>query len=280
MSMMTWTRRMSAVMACLAAGMQLGALPILADPSAGAAQTLALQHTVPGDILKFLHWDQPANWPPGVTRITAKPETNSLTVTATPAGFANVKEVVRLLDIAPRQVKIRFVLARATPADLQASGLHGFTLIPATVGTPGSAAPTSYLGMASGATATHLLTILTQRRAILQAPTITTTNNVDASISISGASSGAGGETFQFAAAPRVNSNHTVTLRLHPSLSRRVGGTTLVTQEMRTLRTVPTGETIVLMNVFSQAAGDKNLLLFVTPTVLPEENHLPARKAR
>ena len=283
--MMTWTRRtrtrrISAVMAWFVAGLLLGVLPTIADSSAGAAQTLALQHAVPGDILKFLHWDQPANWPPGVTRIVAQPKTNSLAVTATPAGFENVKEVVILLDIAPRRVKIKFVLAHATTADLQASGFHSFSLVPATMGTPGSAAPTVYIGMASGGPAIHLLAILTRRGTILQAPTLTTTNNADASVSLSSISSGLSGETFRFAAAPRVNSNHTVTLRLHPSVSRRVAGKPAVNQEVRTLRTVPTGETIVLMNVFPQAAGGKNLLLFVTPTVLPDGNGAPARKLR
>lgn len=270
-------RRCALAPVSLVLGTLLGVLPVLADPSAEASQTLTLQHTVPSAILKTLHWDQPANWPPGVTRIIAQPKTNSLSMTATPAGFENVKEVVTLLDIAPRRVKIKFVLARATSADLQAAGFHSFSLVPATVGKPGSAAPTTYLGMASGGTAIHLLMTLIRHRAILQAPTVTTTNNVDASFSMSGASSRMGGETFRFAAMPRVNSDNTVTLSLHPSMSKR--GTSII-QEVQTRRTIPNGETIVLMNVFPQAAGGKNLLLFVTPTILPDENGAPARKAR
>ncbi len=279
MSTMTSTRRRAAVTPCLAGLLLLGAVSAPADAPTGMgqAQTLALRHATPGDILKTLHWDQPANWPPGVTRIRPQPKTNSLTVTATPAGFENVKEVVTLLDIAPRRVKIKFVLARATSADLQASGFHSFSLVPATVGTPGSAAPTTYVGMASGGTAVHLLMTLIRRKAVLQAPTITTTNNIDAGVSRSDASSLPGGQTFRFAAAPRVNSDDTVTLKLHPSVSRRG---TLSTQEVQMRRTVPNGETIVLMNIFPQAAGGKNLLLFVTPTILPDQNSAPARKAR
>lgn len=269
--------RLTSITTGVALGILLGALPVRADAPTGAAQTLILQHVVPGDVLKLLHWDLPANWPPGVSRIRAQPETNSLSVIATPAGFENVQEVVKLLDFAPHRVKIKFVLARATTADLQASGLHSITMIPTTSEAARSTAPTTYLGMASGGTAVQLLTILARHKAVLQSPTITTTNNVDASISISGASYVSGVQTFRFAATPRVNSDNSITLKLHPSLSRRGSP---VTQEIQTLRTFQNGETVVLINVFPLSLGSKNLLLFVTPMVLPDENSPATGKKR
>lgn len=280
---------------CLTLGALLCSLPAPADtPAAPAAaptaQAILLQHTVPGDILKALHWDQGAQRfdgtaqvrVEGVTQISAQPTTNSLSVVATPAGFAKVQQLVKILDVAQRQVQIKFALTRAAAADLKASGIR-FDVIPY----PGlPSLPESNLGYASGIPAVvQFLQTLRMQGAVFQSPTVITTNNVDASLSLSGQPVPAlpTVESFTFAATPRVNSDGTVTLALHPQAALRVAGKTnpdgtpaTALQDLRTLRTVRSGDTLVIANLFPGAAGDRQLLLFVTPTILGYGNVTPS----
>lgn len=276
-------KRLAFLPACLTLGTLLCALPTLAAspaaPAAGVAvktQTLLLQHVVPGDLLKTLHWDQAAGLPEGVTQISALPATNSLSVVATPSGFAKVRQLVKILDVAQRQVQIKFALANATAADLKASGIR-FDVIPY----PGLLSlPEANLGYASGIPAVvQFLQTLRTQGTVLQSPTVITTNNVDAALSVSGQPVPAlpAVESFTFAATPRVNSDDTVTLALHPQAVLRVAGKTspdgtpaTALQDLRTLRTVRSGDTLVITNLFPGAAGaGSQLLLFVTPTIMP-----------
>ena len=207
--------------------------------------------------------------PEGVTRIQALPRRHALSVTATPDGFNSLRELVALLDFAPRRVQIKFALAHATAADLQASGLHGLDLVPATGVGAGNAAPSGFVGMASGASAVQLLRTLRLRKAVRLSPVFVTTNNAEVRSSFSGTALLPGWKTFTVAASPRVNSDNSVTLRLHPAVSKRSPGTSSVTtQEIQTLRTVKSGETLALINLFPRATD--GLVLFVTPTVLME----------
>lgn len=273
--------------ACLTLGTLLYALPpppVFADspaaPAADAAQakTLLLQNAVPGEILKAMHWDRAANLPEGVTRISAQPATNSLSVVATPAGLAKVKQMVKLLDIVQRQVQIKMALANATAADLKAAGIR-FDVIP----DPGPPHPSgAEIGYAAGIAAVgQFLQTLIKQGAVLQSPTVITTNNVDAALSISGGQpipTLPDVESFTFAATPRVNSDDTVTLVLHPHATWRVAGKSnadgtpvIATESLDTTRTLRSGDTLVFTNLFAGAAGggDRQILLFVTPTTLP-----------
>ena len=272
------TNRCAFLPACLTLGTLLCALPALADvplaPPVPAAQakTLTLQNVVPGDLLKSLHWDQNAqkfdSTAPvrveGVTRISALPTTNSLSVVATPDGFTKLRTLVRLLDVAPRQVQIKFALANATESDLKASGLtFEFAPVPSLLTSP--MPDTEY---AAGNGAALFLQTLTKQGAVTQAPVITTSNNVSASLTLTPPGPQASSATF--AATPRVNSDDSVTLDLHPVFQE---GTTK--REIKTLRTVRSGDTMVLvMRPDARTVGGKTLLLFVTPTIISTDKSL------
>lgn len=182
------TDRRAFLPACLMLGTLLCALPALADtplvPAAGAvqAQSIPLRHVAPGDILKIMHWDQRAALPVGVTSIVGVPISNSLLVQATPAGLAEVRELIKLLDIAPRLVEIRFALAKTTPAALDALGID-FDLVPQ----PGSGgAPPTFMEYATGSRVSQLLQTITKQRALLSSSVVVTANNRDAALSLSG----------------------------------------------------------------------------------------------
>ena len=249
-----------------------------AVPAAGVvqAQSIPLRHAAPGDILKTMRWDQRAALPAGVTSIVGVPVSNSLLVQATPAGLAEVRGLVRLLDVAQRQVQIRFALAKITPAALDALGIN-LDLVPqpGPVGTP----PT-FMGYANGNIVSQLLQTLAKRRAILSSSVVMTANSRDSTLSLSGGQAISGlpdVTSFTYDVTPRVNSDDTVTLALHPQAAWRVAGKSnpdgtpvVTTQGLRTLRTVRSGDTLVITNLFAGAAGAKGeqLLLFVTAAII------------
>ena len=77
-------------------------------------RTIVLRHANPADVLKLMHWkdnreaanlnspNAPAdpNLPAGVARIFALQGNNSLLVQATPEGYNQVKNIVKILDVA------------------------------------------------------------------------------------------------------------------------------------------------------------------------------------
>ncbi len=259
--------------ACLTLGTLLCALPALADapnpPPAPAvqAQTLNLQNVVPSVILKALHWDQNAQKfdsaapirVEGVTHITAQPATNSLSVVATPDGFTKLRTLVRILDVEPRQVQIKITQANATNADLKASGLtFDSAPLPSLLDMPMS--DTKY---AAGSGAALFLQTLTKQGAVTNYMNIITSNNVGATLNVSNP---AAQVSSTLAVTPRINSDESVTLDLHPVFQE---GT--VRREIKTLRTVKGGDMMVLvLPPNPRVVGGKSLLLFVTPTILPK----------
>ncbi len=279
--MLLLSRHLAFLPACLTLGSLLCSLPTLADtPAAPAAaptaQTILLQHTVPGDILKALHWDQSAqrfdSTAPvrveGVTQISAQPATNSLSVVATPSGLARVQQLVKILDIAQRQVQIKFALAHVTDAGLKVSGLaFDSGPVPNLLILP--IPDTKY---AAGSGVATFLQTLAKQGAVTQAPTVTTMNNVDASLTLTTVDASLSLPTSSrlqvvssatFAATPRVNSDDSVTLALHPVFQDGAAK-----REIKTLRTVKSGDTLVMV-MPPDTAGGKHFLMFVTPTILP-----------
>ena len=264
---------------CLLLGTLFCASPTLAAapvaPDAVQAQRLVLRHAVPEEIIKALHWDQRANLPLGVTDITSLPISNSLLVQATPTGLVEVQELVKLLDIAPRPVQIRMALARATEADLKASGID-FALMSY------PAAPRAWTGYATGKDVARFAEVLQRRGAVVQSSGVFTFSNKEANLSLSGGQAIPAlpnVKTFSFAATPRVNSDDTLTLALRPKMSWRAVGKAnppgLLARnqswDLQTLRTLRSGDTLVITNLFPGATGVKGtqLLLFVTPTLMP-----------
>lgn len=237
-------------------GVLLCALPASADtpaaPSASAAgaQTIVLQHVVPGDIVKMMHWDVASKLPAGVTQIVSVPTQNALLVTASSAGLAQVREIARLLDIVPRPVQIKFALAHASDAMLKASGVQ-LAYVPTALPSFDPALVQS----TAGSPAVNLLRILTQQGAVTQSVFLKTTNNADASIRFS---FGTVQETF--AVTPRINADNSLTLMMHPAFSD--GG---IERKLNIRCMVDNGDTLVYVLPPAAPGGD-HLLFFATPT--------------
>jgi len=258
--------------AALAAGLVLGgvALPPLVkvlaspvpptEPAAQAARTqiLLLQHTVAGQVLRFMHWDHSANLPGGVTQIKSLPAQNALAVTATPAGLAKVQEIVKALDIEPRQVLIKFALAHPSDADLKASGIKFELAL-----LDGPSLKPVFVKYATGNPVVQFFQTLTKQGVVRLAPDITTTDDVKAIINFSNSFPAQEAESLTFSVMPHVNGDASVTLTLHLIIS---SGT--VTHEINIIRPVKNGDTLVIvMPPVASQSGGKNLLVFVTPTV-------------
>ena len=103
--------------------------------------SLVLQHTVPSMVLRQLHWQQddltptaprPAHLPEGVRRLFALQSNNSLLIEATDEGYAQIKQIVRALDVAPRQVQLAalFVAVSAARAKAYAQDMKAALLLP------------------------------------------------------------------------------------------------------------------------------------------------------
>jgi len=265
------THRRAFLPACLTLGTLFCALPAPANAPiarpvpAAQAKALTLQNVVPKDVLKALHWNQNAQRfdsaapirVEGVTRISALPLTNSLSVVATPDGFTKLRTLVRILDVVPRQVQIKFATAYAAEADLKASGIN-LDLVPAP-----DLGRAAFLRYATGKDAAAFLQTLMSQGAVPQAPVITTTNNVAATITQSTALPSQVVLSETFAVTPRVNSDNSVTLDLHHAFQE---GT--VKREIKTLRTVKSGDTMIIVMPPAASAAGKSFLLFATPTIL------------
>ena len=274
--------------------------------------------------------------PTGVARIFALQSNNSLLIEATPEGYNQVKQIVKILDIAPRQVQIKVEFVTASVADVDNLGIN-FDLVPF----PGlelasrqgdstivsGVAPT-FLQYATGNVVAQLYQTLTRSRGkVVQAPLITTTNNVTASIEVNtqipfftttvvntggnnnGTATGQQANFLQLqtglTVTPRINSDDSVTLNLAPQITDTTGQSPVggipptITQRVTTLRTVRSGDTMVLGglvrkqetsstqripllsdipffgNLFrtrSKQTNDQELLIFVTPTIIGESN--------
>ena len=227
-----------------------------------------------------------AQLPAGVARIFALQSNNTLLVEATPDGYNLVKQLVKILDIAPRQVQVKVEFVTASVTDVDALGIN-FDLVPypgveissgqgtgSFGGTVSGLAPT-FLQYATGNIAAQLFQTLTRTRGkVVQAPLITTTNNVTATIEINTqipffttgvvSNGGVAGGTTQSSTAnfltlttgltitPRINSDDSVTMNLAPQITDTTGQPSVggipptIQQSLTTLRTVRSGDTMVL----------------------------------
>ena len=280
-----------------------------------------------------------AQLPDGVTKIFALQSNNSLLVYGTVEGYNQVKQVVKILDIKPRQVQIKVEFVTASVTDVDALGIN-FDLVPypglevssnqgsgAFGGTVSGLAPT-FLQYATGNIVAQLFQTLTRTRGkVVQAPLITTTNNVQASIQVTtqipfftttavggGGLQGQVGQSQQanflplqtgLTIVPRINADDSVTMNLQPQISDTTGQASVqgipptVTQTLTTLRTVRSGDTMVLGGLVrkqetassqripilsdipffgglfrtrNKQVNDQELLIFVTPTIISDSN--------
>lgn len=277
--------------------------------------------------------------PEGVTTIYALQSDNSLLIEATPEGFNRVRQIVKNLDVAPRQVQIKVEFVTASVNDIESLGIN-FDLVPypgveisSTQGSSSriqsaiSSGAETYLQYATGnLVATLFQALVRSRGKVVQSPLITTTNNVPASITVSqdipyvttGAVIVPGNNnnvaqtnqannftiTSGLFVTPRINSDDTVTLNLQPQITDISGAAVAgappptTTQSLTTLRTVRSGETMVLGGLVRKSETnsqsrypllsdlpligslfrtktknvvDSELLIFVTPTIIGED---------
>ena len=280
-----------------------------------------------------------AQLPEGVSKLFALQSNNSIVVYGTTDGFNQVKQIVKLLDVAPRQVQIKVEFVTASVTDVDALGIN-FDLVPypglevsssqgtgSFGGTISGLNPT-FLQYQTGNIVAQLFQTLTRTRGkVVQAPLITTTNNVQAQIQITTqipffttgvvSNGGVAGGTTQSTQAnflplstfltivPRINADDTVTMNLQPQISDTTGQAAVggippfVTQNLTTLRTVRSGDTMVLGGLVrkqetastqripiladipylgglfrtrNKQINDQELLIFVTPTIISDTN--------
>ena len=280
-----------------------------------------------------------AQLPTGVARIFALQSNNSLLVEATPDGYNQVKQIVKILDVAPRQVSIKVEFVTASVTDVDALGVN-FDLVPypglevssgqgtGTFGGTVNGVQPTFLQYATGNIVAQLFQTLTRTRGkVVQAPLITTTNNVTATIEVNTqipffttgvvSNGGVAGGTTQSTQAnfltlttgltitPRINSDDSVTMNLAPQITDTTGQPAVggipptVQQSLTTLRTVRSGDTMVLGGLVrkqesassqripilsdipylgglfrtrNKQINDQELLIFVTPTIISDTN--------
>ncbi len=139
-----------------------------ADSTASyTAKKLALHNIVPDMVLSLLHWNQGGALPEGVKQITSLPKENALLVVATPAGLAKVQEIIKSVDVAPRQVQVKMALANVPQATINALGVN-FVLVPQNETKENSpSVPLQYL---DGNIAVELFKAFTKQGRVVEAP--------------------------------------------------------------------------------------------------------------
>ncbi|HEY3268206.1 MAG TPA: secretin N-terminal domain-containing protein [Armatimonadota bacterium] len=220
--------------------------------------------------------------PDGIDTIFPYEEDNSLLVRGEPDAIDELKNIIALLDVPVRQVSIKAEFVTVSDTDYDAFGLNWTTsVLNSNVATDiggGGTGPTITIGIAQG-NINATMTALRQRgRAhTLQAPLISTLNNVPATIQTSQqvpyfqpqvlqGGTGGGGNITNYTVqtinaqtglqvTPRVNRDGSVTVQIHPQVSAFAGNVEgpnkqvvpiLVTQELFTNRRVKSGESIIL----------------------------------
>ncbi|HSV75247.1 MAG TPA: secretin N-terminal domain-containing protein [Chthonomonadales bacterium] len=216
---------------------------------------------------------------PNIERIFAFDADNSIIVRGDPVEVAELRELIRMLDIQQRQVMIQAQFVTVRQDDLRTFGIDWHiargTL---TAGTGNTfAAGDIFVNYATGNIVNHLRATITEGRGrLINAPMVTTMNNVGVSIQVgrfvpiitTGAVAGWGGgaamtqtqvtflpvQTSLFV-IPRINNDNTITLIVTPQLSDIVaevanpaGGTLpIVTEQtIQVSRRVRDGDTIVI----------------------------------
>lgn len=215
--------------------------------------------------------------PEGLDGIVANDIDNSLIVRGRPEAIEYIRRILRFLDIAPKQVLIRAEFITVSRNEIDKFGIDwNLARVNLTAGASGLAdrAAPVFVNYASGNLVANLRAQLTRGRGrVINAPIITTQNNMPASVSITVQDwilqefvvFNAQGQPTTFSqpfpifipsflsVIPRVNADGTITLSLIPTLTTtervRVGTQDLprsTFQTVLTVRRVKNGETIVL----------------------------------
>jgi len=245
---------------------------------------LVLQHAALGTVMALTRWGRGGSEPKGVKHLVFMMGSNTLLVNATPDGFAQVQEIVRRLDVAPRRVQVGVMAVTVTAADLKVSGVRFDRVALDSMGTAGDP-PHGFMEAGTGEAIAVYRAALTRQGAIGQSPVVAADSYTEAAVDFSGVSSEIGIKRIILGVMPRVNGDNSVTLQLRPTFSRLVAGRTnpdgtplIETKEVHTSRTLSSGATLLLVSSLPGATGasSRYLLLFVTPTVLPDRNSASA----
>jgi general secretion pathway protein D len=217
--------------------------------------------------------------PQGITGVLAYPLDNSLLVRGDADAIADLKQIIRLLDIPPKQIQIKVEQIRIETSAQKALGIdwdivtNDFAASSALGQSTGGSINIAY---ASGNFRVRLAALLTQGKAtIVDSATVSTVNNVPAIIQTLSVSfvflpqrqqiQGAGLVTVfvpqpiaiptQLVATPRVNGDGSITMYIPFTISRPSGESVSpdgqripnqISTQLFVLRRVPSGGTVVL----------------------------------
>lgn len=267
--------------------------------------------------------------PDGIDNIIAYDIDNSLIIRYTDdAALRELKEIIRLLDIAPKQLMIKAEFVQVQQDDVRSFGIDWQISRGSLTSTTGQQATGNFqVNFATGNLVAALRASISEGRGrIVNSPMATTTNNVPVTISIgtnipvitNSVAFGNNGQgitvpnitTVQVASGlsvfPRINGDNTITMFVVPfvqdilsEVANPAGGTIPITtfQSVPVVRRIGNNETLVigglikkndrtstskvpilgdlpligsLFRVRSTTISDSELLVFITPTILPD----------
>lgn len=227
--------------------------------------------------------------PQGVTNIISSDATNSLLVEydGDVADVERLRELIRLLDVAPQQVQVRVEFVSVNLADADSFGVD-WRFSPAgnldvQIPPANSTTPTITLAYASGNAVANLRAAMTRTtQNVFQAPIITTLNNSQGSIFFTnqvsvpqatnvvnnnGIVTGNSFVTFTasngITVTPHINGDGSITMALAPQLSSvqpaADGSIQGTTQQVQTIRRIQNGETMVLGGFITKQYTDSKV---------------------
>jgi len=216
--------------------------------------------------------------PQGIDNIIASDADNTLIVQGDAADIDELKALIRLLDVAPKQVEIRAEFVTVNMQDIENFGIQ-WQFTPAnnldiSMAPAQGNSPTVAVQYASGnAVASLRAAYVKQTNNVLQAPIISTSNNMPASVFVSDLAfiqqstvipSQFGGQptiatqqvpiisSNQFQVTPHINGDGTISMFLFPQLQSFTTAITpgtpprQTTQGVVTFRRIKSGETMML----------------------------------
>lgn len=272
------------IVACLGSSTRADP-PAMQAPSGLVWHKLVLEHITPGEVIRLMHWVQkdepgkshgnklglpesltpstpPSPLPEGVTRIYALASDNSLLVEATPDGFGRIRQIVKNVDIEPRQVQLKVRFVRARIADVEAFQ-HG-------------------QGRSVNDASDLLADLILKGNTVVLSRTTNTVSNVPTTVLFQADVAARGGVVpvrTDVTVSPRVNSDGTLTLLAVTAVTRIVNdpetpGSPSPQQFLNTIRapharSLHSGETLVVGGLIH--GRQTELLVFITPTLLPQK---------
>ena len=270
-------------------------------------------------------------WPDGIDQAVPFDLDNSIIVKGDEQGIQDFKNIIRMLDVPPKQVSIKAEFVEVKTTDVKAFGIDwALDRLNESFSAPISGGTGNVVfGFATGNLTATLRAQLTQDiGTIINSPIISTINNQNAFISINSqipywtsynTITGTGTVVQQSTpnfitiatelnVLPRVNGDGTITMTLSPNVGDTGNivtgpdGTQIPEQRNETLftqRRVANGETVVLggfirkndsssitkipiladlpiigslFRSVNKTHDDRELLIFVTPTIIPDSN--------